>query len=82
MGLMGGSPFFDLFLRLNSIERVRGECGGLSLDMEIHTFRPLSLLRRWLKEHYGEEYTERTVSRYVQGLREKYQLKKERTCFH
>ena len=31
----------------------------------------------WLKEHYGEDYTERTVSRYVRGLREKYQLKKE-----
>lgn len=31
----------------------------------------------WLKEHYGEDYTERTVSRYVRGLREKYQLRKE-----
>ena len=33
-------------------------------------------VRDWLKEHYGEDYSERTVSRYVQGLREKYQLNK------
>lgn len=31
----------------------------------------------WLKEHYDEAYTERTVSRYVRELREKYQLRKE-----
>ena len=28
----------------------------------------------WLKEHYGETYSERTVSRYIRGLRDKYQL--------
>ena len=30
----------------------------------------------WLKEHYRENIKERTVSRYVKGLREKYHLKK------
>ena len=30
----------------------------------------------WLKEHYREEVSERTVSRYVKQLREKYGLKK------
>ncbi len=30
----------------------------------------------WLKEHYRAEVSERTVSRYVKGLREKYGLKK------
>jgi len=30
----------------------------------------------WLKEHYREYIKERTVSRYVKGLREKYYLKK------
>ena len=28
----------------------------------------------WLKEHYGENYAERTVSRYVKELREEYHL--------
>lgn len=30
----------------------------------------------WLKEHYKEEFKERTVSRYVKELRKKYNLKK------
>lgn len=30
----------------------------------------------WLKEHYGEAFSERTVSRYVKKLREEYNLKK------
>ena len=30
----------------------------------------------WLKEHYREDFKERTVSRYVRSLREKYNLKK------
>lgn len=30
----------------------------------------------WLKEHYREDFKERTVSRYVKELREKYSLKK------
>ena len=30
----------------------------------------------WLKEHYREEVSERTVSRYVKQLREEYGLKK------
>jgi len=30
----------------------------------------------WLKEHYGAAYPERTVSRYVKDLREKYHLPK------
>jgi len=30
----------------------------------------------WLKEHYKEDIKERTVSRYVKGLREEYNLKK------
>jgi hypothetical protein len=30
----------------------------------------------WLKEHYSAFYTERTVSRYVKDLREKYTLPK------
>ena len=30
----------------------------------------------WLKEHYHEQFAERTVSRYVKALREEYQLKK------
>lgn len=32
----------------------------------------------WLKEHYQEDIKERTVSRYVKGLREKYHLKKSK----
>ena len=28
----------------------------------------------WLKEHYQEHFSERTVSRYVKALREEYQL--------
>ena len=30
----------------------------------------------WLKEHYHEQFSERTVSRYVKAVREEYQLKK------
>ena len=30
----------------------------------------------WLKEHYKEDFRERTVSRYVKRLREEYSLKK------
>lgn len=30
----------------------------------------------WLKEHYREEVSERTVSRYVKQLREEYGLKR------
>ena len=30
----------------------------------------------WLKEHYGDEYSERTVSRYVRRLREEYGIPK------
>ena len=30
----------------------------------------------WLKEHYNEDFRERTVSRYVKRLREEYGLKK------
>jgi transposase len=30
----------------------------------------------WLKEHYNEDYTERTVSRYVRKLREEHKLPK------
>ena len=31
----------------------------------------------WLKEHYGEDFKERTVSRYVKQLRDEYKLKKK-----
>ncbi len=30
----------------------------------------------WLKEHYSAEFTERTVSRFVKGLRDEYGIKK------
>ena len=54
-------------------------------NLDIHRDRIVSWLREypslsaaqvcdWLKEHYGEDHAERTVSRYVKELREEYRL--------